>query len=75
MLPNNAGNVLKHEIGHALGLVHVSNPLNVMCGAPPGANWFTQFIDSVTCFPALAGSLNNDQLKTAEAAAAQLGAK
>jgi len=33
-LPNVARNVIAHELGHAIGLVHNSDPTTLMCGRP-----------------------------------------
>ncbi len=33
-LPNVARNVIAHELGHAIGLGHNSNPAMLMCGRP-----------------------------------------
>ena len=57
----------------AAGEEHVVNPLNLMCGAPPGSGGFVNFITDLTCTSWLGFQLNDDQLKTAKGAAAQLG--
>lgn len=72
VLPNNTGKVLGHEVGHALLLEHVSDPSNLMCGAPPNANWAMAIIDSYWCFEWATVNLNADQLKTARAKALAL---
>ena len=33
-LPNVARNVVAHELGHAIGLAHNSDPTMLMCGRP-----------------------------------------
>ena len=72
VLPNQTGDVLKHEIGHALGLIHVDDPLNLMCGTPPGMNWILALIDPIPCWSSLTTDLSQDQLKKAKSFAADL---
>jgi hypothetical protein len=73
VVPDDASDVLKHEIGHVFGLPHINlSPLNLMCGSTYDASDFTQFMNDLICTSWLGTDLNPDQLNTAKAAAAQL---
>lgn len=83
VLPDNTGDNLKHEIGHALGLDHVRKVRNLMCGSPPtpDSNGFLDFLNGVLgfvsdvftiCTETYSTSLTPGQLQTAKEKAAAL---
>jgi hypothetical protein len=58
--------LVAHELGHVLGLVHVNNPINLMCGDTD--SW----LDSVPCWSTITTGLNRSQIIQAQKTAALL---
>jgi hypothetical protein len=52
--------VVAHELGHILGLWHVNNPINLMCG-----NTGDPWLDYVPCWSTITRLLTDDQINTA----------
>jgi hypothetical protein len=70
LFQNNSSNsvMVAHELGHVLGLTHVNNPINLMCGST-GNPWK----DAVTyCWSTITKLLSDDQINQARKSAALL---
>lgn len=57
--PGVAANILAHEIGHALGLKHDSDPASLMCGAPANCRPDRFAEGQGEIFPLLPGALES----------------
>jgi hypothetical protein len=60
--------LVAHELGHVLGLPHVNNPINLMCGPTGDPIW-----DAITgCWSSITRLLNDAQISAAKKTAAVL---